>query len=68
MQLKDLLNSTSQEDLNIVGDLFDMDMQRARAVLDPESLKVTMSAEDGRSVTMNLNAFMFNNIMNKTMR
>ena len=67
-KLKDLLNSTSQEDLNIVGDLFDMDMQKARAILDPESLKVTMSAEDGREVTMNLNAFMFNNIMNKTMR
>jgi len=66
--LKDLLNSTSQEDLNIVGDLFDMDMQKARAVLDPDSLKIKFSQEDGREVSMNLNAFMFNNIMNKTMR
>ena len=41
-------------------------MKKARAILDPESLKVTMSVEDGREVTMNLNAFMFNNIMNKT--
>ena len=48
--------------------ILDMDMKKARAILDPESLKVTMGAEDGREFTMNLNAFMFNNIMNKTMR
>ncbi|MGL4949669.1 MAG: S80 family phage morphogenetic serine protease [Anaeroplasmataceae bacterium] len=63
--LKDLLNSTSQEDLNIVGDIFDMDMAKARAVLNPDTLQITMSAEDGRSVAMNINSFMFNNIMNK---
>lgn len=67
-KLKDLLNSTSEEDVNIVGDLFDMDMKKARATLDPDTLRVTFGSEDGREVTMNLNAFMFNNIMNKTMR
>lgn len=67
-KLKDLLKSTSQEDLNIVGDLFDMDMDKARAVLDPDSLLVKFSQEDGRSITMNLNAYMFNNIMNKSFK
>lgn len=68
-KLKDLLNSTSEEDVNIVGDLFNMDMKKARAILNPETLQVTMSEEGfGGSITMNLNAFMFNNIMNKTMK
>lgn len=63
--IKKVLNSTSEEDLNIVGDLFDMDMKKARAVFNEMDNSVTMSQEDGSSIKMHLNSFLFNQIMNK---
>lgn len=62
---KKLLESTSQEDLNIIGDLFDMDMKKCKVFLNSDEYTVTYGAEDGREVTMNLNAYLFNQVMNK---
>jgi len=63
--IKKVLNSTSEEDLNIVGDLFDMDMKKARATFNDITQQVTMSTEDGTKIAMNVNTYLFNEIMNK---
>ena len=62
---KKLLESTSQEDLNIIGDLFNMDMHKCKAFLNSDEYTVTFGNEDGENVTMNLNAYLFNQVMNK---
>lgn len=63
--IKKVLNSTGEEDLNIIGDLFDMDMKKARAIFNAETNQVTMSAEDGTKIAMNVNTYLFNQIMTK---
>ena len=60
--IKKVLNSTSEEELNIVGDLFDMDMKAARAYFNKDTMKVTLGTEE-KELTFNVNTFLFNEIM-----
>lgn len=61
-QIKEILEGYGEES-NVVEDLFNFDIKKAKAVLHDFNTKVTFSTEDGTDITMHVNPYIFNDIM-----
>jgi hypothetical protein len=63
-QIKSIFEEYGKESV-IIQDLFNLDMAKAKICLSSDNNQVTFSTEDGKDVTIHVNPYIFNQVMNK---